>query len=851
MSTRRLVRLATAAALVVLAGPASLPAHAACPVIGQFAPEPDGWQRIVPPFTSLSGAAFDPAGGVIAAWVQTGDSAAVAVSTDGGCRWAQPTLALPADPVLQVDGPFTPVALYFAGSALVAVGNVGLHPYAVASSDSGRTWQRDIDGLPAAGTIRGTAVVGDAVYAVVETTHDTGVLGGNLLYARATSGTWRLVSGSAPQYVGGPTRGADVPAQVATVAGTRSRLWAAAANGLFGSDDGGATWRAVGSADGAYDVVAATGTKAVATGYRSDAGFAATGSGGTKIAVPPGVAVAAYLPDGRVLLGVREGTSGLYALRPDRPGDLVRLRGGAYLSIDVTAAGTYATTRAGIYRIHTVPLKPPDEIIPPVVANIAVCPYDTATGFAAPLPPGTLGLRAARPVVDLPAGGTTTVDVGLRGQGAARRLDVLFVVDSTGSMFDAICGLRRSLGVIATSLARAGVDAYFGLADFKDWPGNGNPTSSGGDYPYRLRVPLGPLTPSLGAQFAKLDANGGADSPESQLTALSAAASHGALGPRSYLRPQQFDDSGDPGWRSGARRVAVLVTDSPFHDPERDVYTGYRYPGPTWAQTVAALRAADVAVVGIGVGGMPDDVVRIAGESGATAARPTDCNGDGVGDIPAGRPLVCEVTRSFPPRGLGRPVLSLVGGLPDRRALGLTARASGPATATFGSVPSAVDLAAAPADVPLTVACPTLPSASVTTVDLRATAGPGRGPGLSGDARVAVRCAPAAPPVDPVLPRPAAAVAVPPAPPQLVYAGGLQPVANAQAQQLPQPQVHQAGQAVTGIVPQDETRTAVAEELAMSRLASPVATWLGCAAVLATAYAVRRRTRTAPVYVRR
>jgi hypothetical protein len=117
----------------------------------------------------------------------------------------------------------------------------------------------------------------------------------------------------------------------------------------------------------------------------------------------------------------------------------------------------------------------------------------------------------------------------------------------------------------------------FGSGSYKDVPTS--PWGSGGDYSYRLDSAIG-TAGSAQAGINTWSASGGNDGPESNMIALKAAA-EGA------------------GWRTDSEKFILWFGDSYGHTPENT--TGY--PGPSVANTIAALNAADVQVLAFNVGG--------------------------------------------------------------------------------------------------------------------------------------------------------------------------------------------------------------------------------------------------------
>jgi hypothetical protein len=220
-------------------------------------------------------------------------------------------------------------------------------------------------------------------------------------------------------------------------------------------------------------------------------------------------------------------------------------------------------------------------------------------------------------------------------------------------------------------------DARFGLATFQDYPipPFGDPTL--GDQAYRLLVPLtgGDLLTvtnamNEGLKLLAAKPGSGADDPESQLTALYQAAT--GLGQTVPGFPGATIPAGQQAqFRSGANKLILLWTDAQFHRPGDAGNPGsINYPGRSFSDVAQAIQALDppqVLGVGIGANALPD-LQNIASMTGSLAPpEGVDCDGDGVIDIQAGQPLVCQVTKKSPT--LGKAMSTLIhGGMVNRSA---------------------------------------------------------------------------------------------------------------------------------------------------------------------------------------
>lgn len=178
----------------------------------------------------------------------------------------------------------------------------------------------------------------------------------------------------------------------------------------------------------------------------------------------------------------------------------------------------------------------------------------------------SLKLRSARPdFADKLV--TTVIPIALR---PTEKVDVAFVVDTTGSMGDDIANAQASINQVTSALFGLARSPQVALVDYKDL----------GD-PYQARV-VTPFTSDQAAfatAVSTLSASGGGNTPESVYSGLMTAF--------------------DLGWRDGALKLAITIGDAPAHDPEPG--TGY-----TATQVLAKAFALDPVVINpIVVGGDP------------------------------------------------------------------------------------------------------------------------------------------------------------------------------------------------------------------------------------------------------
>ena len=115
----------------------------------------------------------------------------------------------------------------------------------------------------------------------------------------------------------------------------------------------------------------------------------------------------------------------------------------------------------------------------------------------------------------------TAVDTALLGISSYTCADVMFAFDLTGSMGDELSDAQANANAIMDSLMSSIADIRFGVASHMDYNGSynhcgySNTYGSGGDYPYRLNLPLTYDTATVRATINSLSLGNGEDGPES------------------------------------------------------------------------------------------------------------------------------------------------------------------------------------------------------------------------------------------------------------------------------------------------------------------------------------------------
>ncbi|MEA2447185.1 MAG: hypothetical protein QOK47_822, partial [Actinomycetota bacterium] len=246
-------------------------------------------------------------------------------------------------------------------------------------------------------------------------------------------------------------------------------------------------------------------------------------------------------------------------------------------------------------------------------------------------------LQPAHTKIKLAPGESKTIDYRLGLPPHPRPLDVFFLMDTSKSMDNTIDGLRAGMQSIITSLEAARINVQFGVGEYKDYPIPGYGSPEAGDFPYRLDRRIGPADAALADAMEELAASGGGqDIPESQLTGLYQAAT--GEGEAGFVPPGQ-----DAGFRAGALKVIVHMTDAPFHNEAT-------HPSPPFEVVAGQLLTKGIRHIGLAVYGQngPDGLEHLTQMSEATntLAPPSgvDCDGDHHLDVLGGQPLACVIS---------------------------------------------------------------------------------------------------------------------------------------------------------------------------------------------------------------
>ena len=147
----------------------------------------------------------------------------------------------------------------------------------------------------------------------------------------------------------------------------------------------------------------------------------------------------------------------------------------------------------------------------------------------------------------------------------AGSLDLVFLIDSTGSMSDDIANVKSNVNTVIDNVATEFADYRIAVVDYKDYPQD--PWGDPSDYIYSVKTPFSYANAAAAKSgINSLSASGGNDWPEAVYSALD----------------RVIDGTPFGGWRDNPtdRRV-IILGDAPGHDPEP-------FPGGTNSRSVLA-----------------------------------------------------------------------------------------------------------------------------------------------------------------------------------------------------------------------------------------------------------------------
>lgn len=143
---------------------------------------------------------------------------------------------------------------------------------------------------------------------------------------------------------------------------------------------------------------------------------------------------------------------------------------------------------------------------------------------------------------------TKIKDLSTTGIGADSRkgpTDMVFAIDTTGSMSNVLYSLTQAVARMTTQLSQTSPDFRVGLVEYKDYDASGGFPDA---FQSHVDVPLTSDLTQFGAALDNLVADGGGDTPESVYSGLNSGM--------------------DIGFRPGSKRSVVVIGDAEAKDPE-------------------------------------------------------------------------------------------------------------------------------------------------------------------------------------------------------------------------------------------------------------------------------------------
>jgi hypothetical protein len=136
-------------------------------------------------------------------------------------------------------------------------------------------------------------------------------------------------------------------------------------------------------------------------------------------------------------------------------------------------------------------------------------------------------------------------------------LDLIILIDTTGSMGGEINQVKASANEIVEALDATGFDYRVAVADYRDYPVY--PYGGSSDYVYNLNLPFSNDKSAIISSINALDLGWGADWRESVYSALVEAMTD---------VNKDTDNADNYGWRNGVHKAIIIMGDAPPHDPE-------------------------------------------------------------------------------------------------------------------------------------------------------------------------------------------------------------------------------------------------------------------------------------------
>jgi Bacterial Ig-like domain (group 3)/von Willebrand factor type A domain len=213
-----------------------------------------------------------------------------------------------------------------------------------------------------------------------------------------------------------------------------------------------------------------------------------------------------------------------------------------------------------------------------VAAIGATLAISTGTALAAP------GVTPATVDLNLDPGGSATITKTVSTPPIPPKPDIVFLVDTTGSMGPVISNVQANGHTILSNVAAAQPDAQFAVAEYRDVSDSS---------PFDVVQGLTGNQTAVNNGLDALTAAGGGDAPEDGINALFQVS------------------TGAVAFRPGSSRIVLLIGDAPSHDPSN---------GHTLGTAISALQAAGITVIALDLAGL-DSTGQATAITNATAGQ--------------------------------------------------------------------------------------------------------------------------------------------------------------------------------------------------------------------------------------
>ena len=165
------------------------------------------------------------------------------------------------------------------------------------------------------------------------------------------------------------------------------------------------------------------------------------------------------------------------------------------------------------------------------------------------------------------------------------KLDLIILIDTTGSMGGEINQVKVSANEIVEALDSTGFDYRVAVADYRDYPEL--PYGGSSDYLYNLNLPFSNNKDSIISSINGLTLGWGADWRESVYSALVMSMTD---------VNKDITNSDNYGWRNGVSKAIIIMGDAPPHIPEPWI-GGYALSDVTyWSENIDPIVVYSIVV---------------------------------------------------------------------------------------------------------------------------------------------------------------------------------------------------------------------------------------------------------------